>query len=128
MNVVLPSFPIYPETLPCPSVIDFTAQIDMGVRKSAMTIFNDSRRVYTTAPTQVSLKWIMPVGKLQDFFDFADKVGQGQWFVMDLLSQYNGGMKERNWLQFADAFEQKFTNNGFVEVVASCFFYRGEST
>jgi hypothetical protein len=108
-------------------VIDFTAQIDMGVRKSSMTIFNDSRRVYTTAPTQVSLKWVMPVAKLKDFFDFADKVGQGQWFVMDLLSQYNGGMKERNWIQFADSFEQKFTTNGYVEVVASCFFYRGES-
>lgn len=128
MNVTMPSFPIYPEGLPCPIVIDFTAQIDTGVRKSAMTIFNDSRRVYTSDPTQVSLKWVMPVAKLKDFFDFADTVGQGQWFVMDLLSQYNGGMKERNWVRFADVFEQTYTTNGYVEVVANCFFYRGEQT
>ena len=128
MNVVMPSFPIYPDTLPCPSIIDFSAQIDTGVRKSSMTIFNDSRRVYTTSPTQVTLKWVMPVDQLKAFFDFADKVGQGQWFVIDLLSQYNGGMKERNWVQFADVFEQNFTTNGYCEVVARCFFSRGVST
>ena len=93
-----------------------------------MTIFNDSRRVYSLDPTQVTLKWVMEVDKLQEFFDFVDKVGQGQWFVIDLLSQYNGGMKERNWVQFADVFEQKYTTNGFVEVVARCFFSRGVST
>ena len=128
MNVILPKFPEYPDTLPCPSIIDYTAQIDTGVRKSAMTLFNDSRRVYTTDPTQVTLKWIIPNDKLKAFFDFADKVGQGQWFVCDLLSQYNGGMKERNWLQFADVFDQTFTTNGYCEVVARAFFFRGEST
>lgn len=129
MNVIKPSFPEYPDTLPCPLIMDYTAQIDTGVRKSGMTMFNDTKRVYTTNPTQVSLKWVMPVDKLKDFFAFVDLVGQGQWFVMDLLSQYNStGMKERNWLQFADVFEQTFTTNGYCEVVASCFFFRSEQT